>query len=822
MTVSPPPQTKVPSLILPNLDTPVLVIPIPNRVILPHIRSTVKLSESDFVKAGDAPWIVFTSVHGGSVMRIGTLCRVIGSNEVTTAVSVEGVHRVRIDTPNALKDGTLVHVSLVPDDHRMPPDAPVVKMLISEITTKLNELVKLTSTAKSSSSSAAVKFASTSPEVIGYIVMAAVCAMRFGVSAGDAQAVLESVELVPRLKLVSAALARPVEGAKITSDVNESIVRKHNSEMRRSLIKRQIAELENQLKSEFPTGGDEGEIEILKKRLQGLPATVERVVQKELKRLETLQPHHPEYPGISSYLETVASLPWKSEPAPSVDLAIARAALETNHYGLDTVKKRIIEFLAVESLTASGGSPHSVLCLCGGPGVGKTSIAESIATSMNRKFVRISLSGIRDESELRGHRKTYIGAMAGLVIQSLIRAGVDNPVILLDEVDKVTTYGRTGGASNVLLELLDPEQNKVFRDAYLNFGFDLSKCLFICTCNSLDSVSRPLLDRLEVVTISGYTEHEKVAIAKRHLVKKSAKSNGLDNRVNLELSDDVIRFIISHYTHESGVRSLARRLGDISRHYALKLVENSTDVPKSVNVSEKDVIEILGPSMLDGPVIPNPLPVGVSLGLAVSAVAGDVLFVESVITGRNTSGAVGSVTVTGQLGDVMKESVRACLSLLMNRALNRGSNRDSIYSMIDPAVVRQSDIHVHFPTGSIQKDGPSAGVSTSIALASLFAGVSARSNLASTGEITLRGDVLPIGGVKEKVLAAHRAGLSTVILPAGNKASLRPTDLPKDVWDGIELVFVKTIDEAMTVAFGSCGVGRDDSCDPPKFKSSAL
>lgn len=822
---------------VPSDSTPICLVPVPNLVTLPCVKSVIKLGSADYKKldeylATGTPWIVAVSTHsvggqeGPKIMSVGTLCKVVTRIHEGTigAVHVEGVSRVRL-TGGGSTLGNLVTVSVLPDKTTGGSEN---SNIISEITIKLNELIKITSTMKAT---APLKFTpSTSPEAAGWIVAAALQALpaNIGVGPGETQKILEELDLSKRLRQVSILVSRCVESARLVQEVNESIVKKHNVEMRKHLIKRQIGELQNQLKTLEPSnedGTDEDEIASLKRRLSSrpIPREVERIVKKEFKRLESLQQHHPEFPGIISYLETVASLPWTAglqDPNPgapslpliedhSAVLTAAKSELDKHHYGLEKVKKRLVEFLAVQLLSVH--TTASVLCLHGGPGVGKTSIAESIAQSMNRKFVRISLSGVRDESELRGHRKTYIGSMAGLVVQSLIRAGVSNPVILLDEIDKIGfggsshQMGRGHGAANVLLEILDPEQNTAFRDAYLNFGFDLSKCLFICTCNDLGGVSRPLLDRLEVVTIPGYSEHEKVEICKRHLLSRAVKLNGLDSKnVTLGMSDEAVKFLIHQYTHENGVRGLTRRLNDICRHFALALVDGSLISDTAISISSgADVIKILGPGLSEGPLIPSHLPIGVSLGLAVSSVGGDVLFIESVLTGRSVSGN-GQITITGQLGDVMKESVRTALSLLMNRSLNRGlSASDSVYASIDPAAVKQSDIHVHFPTGSVQKDGPSAGISTSIALASLFSGRSARSDLASTGEITLRGDVLPIGGVKEKVLAAHRAGLRMVLLPAGNSQSLQPGDLPPEVTRELEIRYVRTIDEVLAVAFGS-------------------
>ena len=761
--------------------TEFVLLSLVDKVVFPHVRLQLKLGE-----LADSLVIVRTAAN-----TVGALCK------VTARDTVEGLVRVKI----VAVDQNRVRVKPVLDDAIV--NESLVRSQVADITARLNELIKLTA---KNPNQTMVKFpSSASPAAVTNIVSAALLSTA-SISVAEAQALLELTDVSLRCKTLAAHLSRSIEAAKIRLEVNESIAKKHSADMRKHLIKRQLAELQQQLKQIDGNDDEEGDdIAVLKKKLASLPLPleVEKIVQKEYKRLDSIQSHHPEHPGTVAYLETIAALPWTATEASVIDLALARAELEKSHFGMKAVKRRVVEFLAVEKLTSARS--HAVLCLYGHPGVGKTSIAESIARAMNRKFVRISLSGVRDESELRGHRKTYIGAMAGLIIQSIVRAGVNNPLILLDEIDKVSSMGNpagragSGGAGSVLLELLDAEQNGAFRDAFLNFGFDLSQCLFVCTCNSLQAVARPLLDRLDIVRVEGYTDEEKIEIAKRHLVQRQMDANGLTGRVKLDFSDHTLRFIISNYTHEAGVRNLSRRIADICRFFALEIADSAAD-PANVHVGEREVLKILGPAIAEGPVIPATLPTGVALGLAVSGAGGDVLFVESAITGREA--AKGSITVTGQLGEVMRESVRTALSLLMARSLNRSNSvAGSVYCKIDPALVRAADIHVHFPTGSVQKDGPSAGVSTSIALASLFSRIKAPSDLASTGEITLRGDVLPIGGVKEKLIAAHRAGLRTVILPHANRAAVNEEDIPSSVLKEINVVFVRNIDEVMRVAF---------------------
>lgn len=812
------------------------LIPIPDRVLFPSIRSVVRLNAEDMEKfsiysqSTEEPLVVISrrrpQKSSGGVEKIGVICRVIGKSN---GIVIEAFARVALDNSIESKLGEIVSANIVPDE-----DSFVSKTEMSEITDKIAQLIKTESRSNVKGSSAVTTTTSTSPSPnFSYVIASGLLfsptsgfVVRGILTVDDAQDFLETVNVSERFKKLSLLLSRCIEGSRISNEVNETIRRKNESELKQILIKRQIAELQNQLRSfEDSSSTDENsldEIGLIKKKISTLqlPKEVTIIVNKELKRIENIQNHHPEYHGIITYLEHVVALPW-SGPGPTtpgqqstIDLSRARAELDESHFGMEKVKKRILEFLAVEKLVthANGNSTSSsVLCLHGGPGLGKTSIAASIARALGRKFIRISLGGVRDESELRGHRKTYIGAMPGLLVQSLIRTGVKNPVILLDEVDKISSSNLrvAGGGSpeSVLLEILDPEQNFKFRDSYLNFGIDLSQCLFICTCNSTRTLSRPLLDRLEVVTIEGYLEHEKVEISRKFLLPKSLRKSGIDKYRKIDISNDMLKFIINHYTAEVGVRSLGRKLDDVCRFFASEIImtKSSSDQPGLSTIildSEEVIRKILGPSpIVDGPSIPgSQLPVGVALGLAVTEIGGDVLFIESV---RTSEKGTGKVLITGQLGDVMKESVQACISLLLNRSLNRASPASSgtIYSHIDPSVVKYTDIHVHFPNGSIPKDGPSAGVSTSIALASLFSGQNARSDLASTGEITLRGEIMPIGGVREKVIAAHKAGLKTVILPWANRTSLKEGDLPTEVQSSLEIVYVKTIDQVMAVAF---------------------
>jgi ATP-dependent Lon protease len=480
---------------------------------------------------------------------------------------------------------------------------------------------------------------------------------------------------------------------------------------------------------------------------------------------------------IRNYLDWMIELPWSKLDPDSIDITEARHILDEDHYGLPKVKRRILEYLAVRKLNPEGKSP--ILCFVGPPGVGKTSLGQSIARATERKFVRLSLGGVHDEAEIRGHRRTYIGALPGNIIQSIRKAGTRNPVMMLDEVDKLST-GFHGDPSSALLEVLDPEQNATFRDNYLAVAFDLSKVMFIATANVLDTIPGPVRDRMEVTEIPGYTEDEKTEIAKRYLLKRQLAATGLKPE-QWEITEDAIRAIIRDYTREAGVRNLERQIGAICRHVAMRIAEGTCN---RMHIDSTALPAILGPRRFENEIAMRTSVPGVATGLAWTPVGGDILFVEATrIPGRN------KLILTGQLGEVMKESAQAALSLVKARAIELG---------IDPILFEKSDIHIHVPAGAIPKDGPSAGVAMFTALVSLLTNRVARSDTAMTGEISLRGLVLPIGGVKEKVLAAARAGITTVLLPARNRKDLE--DVPEAARRQVRFVWLERVDDAIAAA----------------------
>jgi len=734
-------------------------------------------------------------------------------------------------------------------------------------------------------------------------------------SIAERQQVLETVDLRQRLQLVLDLVQKVVEVQKLSKEINQKLQKSSEDEIRETVLKRQLQELQKEMRklktgkagekagNEVDSGdedaddADEEEDEVMSlresiKKAQ-LSPDAQKIANRELKRLQNIQPHHPEYTVCRNYLETLANLPWAQTSKDDLDLATAHQILEKDHYGLEKVKRRILEFLAVQKMRGDMKGP--ILCLHGPPGVGKTSLGRSVARALGRKFHRIALGGVRDEAELRGHRRTYIGSMPGCIIQALISLKVNNPVILLDEVDKLTRNAMFN-PSGALLELLDPEQNNTFKDHYLNTPFDLSRVLFLCTCNDLQPIDRPLLDRMEVIDLSGYTVEEKIHITTTHLLPKQLQLHALevpppeevqtqttgdtesthteDSEMGsdaeesnagqpkepiLHVSKPAISDLITKWTMESGVRSLERRVAQICRWAALRLAEPKDGV--KISVPDEDKLEsarlaevallecgpnsdghisvdahhlphIVGVEIFE-PDLAERLTVGVSMGLGVTPMGGQLLFVEA-----TRSKGSGRLTVTGQLGEVMRESVSTAMSLLRSKiyyaALAAHGEVRQLVSVESPSSTIETqpgtassdtvgtfqelfqhllkkpnptkdpfgndDIHVHFPAGGIPKDGPSAGVTTTLALASLLLNRPVRSDTAVTGEITLRGHVLPVGGIRDKVLAAHRAGIRHVLLPFGNMRHVKD-EIPVSALGDVDLHFVKHIDEALAWAF---------------------
>jgi len=597
------------------------------------------------------------------------------------------------------------------------------------------------------------------------------------ITSAEKQEILETIDVERRLDRVSAMLAYRIEVLRLSRQISEQTKGKIDDRQREFLLREQIKTIQKEL-GEGEDAKAQEIAELSKKIAEAkMPPEVEEHAKRELARLERMPEAAGEYSMARTYLEWLIELPWSVESGKAIDIAEARRILDADHYGLQKVKRRILEYLAIQQLNPGGRSP--ILCFVGPPGVGKTSLGQSIARATGRKFVRVSLGGVHDEAEIRGHRRTYIGALPGNIIQGIRRAGSRDCVMMLDEVDKLGR-GIQGDPSSALLEVLDPEQNSTFRDNYLGVPFDLSRVMFITTANVLDTVPGPLRDRMEVIDLPGYVEDEKFEIARRYLVDRQLKANGLTAE-RAEVTDAALRSIIRDYTREAGVRQLERETGAVLRTAAMRIAEGTAS---HVRIEPGDLAEILGPPRFEGEVAMRTSVPGVATGLAWTPVGGDILFIEATrIPGD------GRLILTGQLGEVMRESAQAALSLVKARASGLG---------LDPAMFAKSDIHIHVPAGAIPKDGPSAGVAMFTALVSLLTDRTARSDTAMTGEISLRGLVLPVGGIKEKVVAAARAGLATVILPARNRKDYE--EVPEAARNALRFLWAERVEEVIEAA----------------------
>ena len=592
----------------------------------------------------------------------------------------------------------------------------------------------------------------------------------------EKQEVLETIDVGARMERVSRLLAQRLEVLRLSQEIGRQTKAALDERQREVLLREQMAAIQRQLGEGDAKASEIAELSEAITKV-GMPKEIEEQARKELRRLERMPEAAAEYGMVRSYLDWLIELPWRLPEEAPIDMAEARRILDEDHYGLDKIKRRIVEFLAVRKLAPQGKAP--ILCFVGPPGVGKTSLGQSIARAMNRKFVRVSLGGVHDEAEIRGHRRTYVGALPGNIIQAVRKAGTRNCVMMLDEIDKLGA-GIQGDPSAAMLEVLDPEQNNSFRDNYLGVPFDLSRIVFIATANVLDTIPGPLRDRMEIITLAGYTEGEKLQIARRYLVKRQLEANGLQVE-QVTIDDTALREIVRAYTREAGVRNLEREIGTTLRHAAVRIAEGQA---KTVHIGVEDLAAILGPPRFENEVAMRTSIAGVATGLAWTPVGGDILFIEATRIPGN-----GKLILTGQLGEVMRESAQAALSVVKNRALDLG---------IDPSLFEKSDIHIHVPAGAMPKDGPSAGVAMFIALVSLMTGRTVHSDTAMTGEISLRGLVLPVGGIKEKVVAAARAGLAKVMLPARNKRDQE--EIPEDARNRLQLIWLERVDDAVEAA----------------------
>ena len=598
------------------------------------------------------------------------------------------------------------------------------------------------------------------------------------IEAAEKQSILETLDVATRVDRVLKLLGQRIEVLRLSREIDERTKVSMDERQREFLLREQMKQIQQQL-------GEDADVGVELKDLAdaiakaGMPEEIETQAKKELKRLERMSESSSEYSIARTYLDWLVDLPWREPETQSIDITEARRILDEDHYGLEKIKRRIIEFLAVRKLNPRGHAP--ILCFVGPPGVGKTSLGQSIARALHRKFVRVSLGGVHDEAEIRGHRRTYIGALPGNIIQAIKKAEARDCVMMLDEIDKIG-QGFHGDPNAALLEVLDPEQNNTFRDNYLAVPYDLSRVVFITTANVLDSVPGPLRDRMEIIHLPGYTAEEKLEIARRYLVRRQLEANGL-HVDQVQMGDAVLAAIINDYTREAGVRNLEREIGSVLRHVAVRIAEGQS---APIRVDASDLEEILGPTRFESEVAQRTAVPGVVTGLAWTPVGGDILFIEA-----SRMPGSGKLILTGQLGDVMKESAQAALTLVKSRAQALG---------LDPAAFDKSDVHIHVPAGAIQKDGPSAGVAMFMALMSLYSDRAVPVDMAMTGEISLRGLVLPVGGIKEKVLAAMRAGIRTVMLPARNRKDF--VDIPESAKQRVRFIWLESVDDALRAAQG--------------------
>jgi ATP-dependent Lon protease len=708
-----------------------------------------------------------TDAKPTDLYQVGTLVMIKRMERITEGmrIIVQGTERIRVVEWKQEDPHLRAVVEIIPEPSIV--DAEEVEAAKRNVQQMIQEALNLLPNVP-----AEVRIAvmgSTDPVRLAYFLGSV---LTLGVE--EEQKMLEANTADELLRVAHTNLARELEIMQLRSKIASEAQVEMDKAQRDYVLRQQMRAIQKEL-GEDETG-EAAEAQLLRERLEkaDLPDEVRAEADRELKRLERLPQAAPDYHVIRTYLDFVLELPWKKSSEDKLDLAEARRILDEDHYGLEDVKERILEFLAVIKLRPDTKSP--ILLFVGPPGVGKTSLGRSIARSLGRQFERMSLGGVRDEAELRGHRRTYIGAMPGRIIQSIRRAGVNNPVLMLDEIDKLGNDYR-GDPAAALLEILDPQQNNTFRDHYLDLPFDLSKVFFIATANQLGPIPAPLRDRMEIIRLAGYSDREKLEIAKRYLVPRQTVENGL-NSAQFKISDAAIELLATRYTREAGVRQLERNIGSVARKVALKVAQAEAE---AVEVDEKNIREYLGPPQFYPEQARKELPSGVATGMAWTEMGGEVLFIEATLL----PGGHG-LTITGQLGEVMQESARAAQSYLWSHATEFG---------IDPEIFKGYGVHLHVPAGAIPKDGPSAGVTITSALASLYTGRRVRPDTAMTGEITLSGLVFPIGGVKEKVMAAHRAGLRRILLPSRNEADV--DDIPDDVKNDLQIVFVSTISEVV-------------------------
>ena len=767
------------------------ILPLRNTVLFPqqiipiYVGREQSLKLIDDLSSEDRKYIVVVAQKDGAVenptgdelFEVGTLAmvmKVFDMPDKSKSAIVQGLERVRISTFTQDQPYYKGLVHKITDTVDSDEELEAIATNLQGIFKKLIKVAPYLSEDKSTALSNIQNPSKLADKAVSLM----------NIATSEKQDVLDEMDIKTRLEKATVVVNREIQrielGEKIQSDVQDEI----SKSQREYYLREQLKAIQKEL-------GEEGvgvEIEELEEKIHKaeMPVKVEKVARKELKRMQKIPQQSPEYTVSRTYLDWLVELPWKHESKDNEDIANAEVVLDEDHYGLEKVKERIVEHLAVRNLKRSrkkdGESMKSpILCFGGPPGTGKTSIGKSIAKAMGREFVRISLGGVRDEAEIRGHRRTYIGALPGRIIASLKKAGTNNPIFMLDEIDKLGMDFR-GDPSSALLEVLDPEQNFSFNDHYLEVDFDLSNVMFITTANRIDRIPGPLQDRMEILEFTGYIQDEKVEIAKRHLLPKQIKEHGL-KKSEIKLTDDAMKLLIDSYTREAGVRNLERQLANVCRKTAKDILVNK---PKKVVIDEAKVLEYLGPKRFISDVAERTNKPGVVVGLAWTAFGGDILFIEaSKMPGK------GMLKLTGKLGDVMKESAQAAHSYVRANAERLGIHKD---------FYKKLDIHIHVPAGAIPKDGPSAGVAMVTAIVSLLTNTPVKQGLGMTGEISLRGNVLPIGGLKEKSTAAHRAGLTHIMAPALNEKDLE--EIPEKVKKDLKITFVKDVEEALKLSLG--------------------
>ncbi|HSA63600.1 MAG TPA: endopeptidase La [Nitrospira sp.] len=773
----------------PNLSVTLPVLPIKRTVLFPGILMPVTVGRERSVaavnaalKTEDKTILVVAQRDPGKenpglddLYTIGTkaIVKQVGRTEDGTIQALlQGLERVALLKVEQSLPYLMVQARRLelPADHDREVQA--LQRAIQELITDLPRLIQ----APGIEEATAAFRNEENPATLAYRV-----ASLLNLTVKEEQTLLESSSTIELLRSLYAFLSKEIQILQLREKINSDTQAKIGKNQREYILREQLKAIQQELGE---GESDESEVAHLKKRIQeaDLPDHVRKEVEREIGRLAKVPPSSPDHQVLRTYLELVLELPWNKASEEHMDLSKVRQVLEEDHYGIKEVKERIVEHLAVLKLNPAAKAP--ILCLVGPPGVGKTSLGQSIAKAMGRRFERFSLGGVHDEAELRGHRRTYVGALPGRIIQAMRRAGVNNPVLMLDEVDKMGRDFR-GDPAAALLEVLDPAQNHTFRDHYVDLPFDLSKVFFITTANTLDTISQPLLDRMEIIRVQGYSEREKAEIARRYLWPRRLKEAGLEAD-QVELPDDTLDHIISRYTREAGVRQLEQMLGRLTRKVALTVAERADDQERQkVRIDTADLLEWLGSERFMPEEARKNIPVGVATGLAWTPTGGDVLYIETTLLPGSHE-----VSLTGQLGEVMQESARAARSYLWSHAESMG---------LDISRFKRNGVHIHVPSGAIPKDGPSAGVTMATALASSYVGKAVRSDTAMTGEISLSGLVLPVGGIKEKVLAAHRAGIRRIILPKPNEKDLK--DVPQEVRDDLTVIPVERIEEVLHSAF---------------------